>query len=114
MLTYIGDHDVEDLASDEKPPQFISPEKEVSLGLENLHFTDELGFGDQLLPESASLQPSPSPPDKAEESTETGLAHLKDEFLGQKYSLVLLPKRHGESTQRLVVNCMVSLISDAF
>ena len=102
MLTYIGDHDVTDAASDEKPTQSPSPEKEVSHGLENLHFMDEPELSDQIS-EGVGLQPSPSLSDKTEESAETGLVQLKDEFLGQKYSLVLLPKKYGEGTQRLVM-----------
>lgn len=107
VLTYVGDHDVTDITSDEKPSQSISPENEVSHGLENLHFMDEPELSDQLS-EGVGLQPSPSLSDKTEESTETGLALLKDEFLGRKYSLVLLPKKHGEGAQRLVMNLMAS------
>lgn len=104
VLTYVGDHDVEDFTSEEKPPQSISPEKQVSHGLENLNFMDELGLDGQIsITEGFSQQPSPPLSDRTEESTETGLAKLKDEFLGQKYSLVLLPKKHGEGTQRLVI-----------
>ncbi len=101
MLTYVGDHDVTDITSDEKPSQSTSPEKDISHGLENLHFMDEPELSDQISG-GVGLQPSSSPSDKTEESTETGLALLKDEFLGQKYSLVLLPKKHGEGAQRLV------------
>ena len=105
MLTYVGDHDVKDISSDEKPPQPITQEQETVLGLANLNFMDELGLSDQIsLTEGASLEPSPSPSDEAEESTETGLAQLKDEFLGQRYSVVLLPKKHGDGTQRLVID----------
>lgn len=114
VLTYVGDHDVEDFTSEEKPPQSISPEKQVSHGLENLNFMDELGLDGQIsITEGFSQQPSPPLSDRTEESTETGLAKLKDEFLGQKYSLVLLPKKHGEGTQRLVMSHMVNLISVA-
>lgn len=103
VLTYSGDHDIKDVVSDEKPPQSNSPEEEVSHGLENLNFMDELELDGQIsITEGVSQQPSPPLSDQAEDSTETGLAKLKDEFLGQNYSLVLLPKRHGEGTQRLV------------
>ena len=46
------------------------------------------------------MELSPSPSDGTEERTEAGLEQLKDEFLGQKYSVVLLPKKHGDGTQR--------------
>lgn len=111
VLTYVGDHDVEDITADEKSPQTISPEKQESHGLENLNFMDELELdGPMSITEGFSQQPSPSLSDQTEESTETGLAKLKDEFLGQNYSLVLLPKKQGEGTQRLVLNDMADLI----
>ncbi|XP_020620493.1 uncharacterized protein LOC110058236 [Orbicella faveolata] len=104
VLTYVGDHDVEDITADEKSPQTISPEKQESHGLENLNFMDELELdGPMSITEGISQQPSPSLSDQTEESTETGLAKLKDEFLGQNYSLVLLPKKQGEGTQRWAV-----------
>ena len=46
------------------------------------------------------LEPSPALSDKAEENPETGLANLKDEFNGSRYSVALLPKRHADGTQR--------------
>lgn len=77
----------------------------MSHGLENLNFMDESGLDGQIsITEGFSQQPSPPLSDRTEESTEIGLAKLKDEFLGQKYSLVLLPKKHGEGTQRLVMS----------
>ena len=113
VLTYIGDHDIEDVTTDEKSPQTITPEKQESLGLENLNFMDELELDGPLMSitEGVGQQPSPSLSDQTEESTDTGLAKLKDEFLGQNYSLVLLPKKHGEGAQRLVLNDMEGLIS---
>lgn len=115
VLTYAGDHDIKDVVSDEKPTLSNSPEKEVSSGLENLNFMDELELDGQIsITEGVSQQPSPPLSDQAEESTETGLAKLKDEFLGQNYSLVLLPKKHGEGTQRLVGDHIVGLISALF
>lgn len=114
VLTYVGDHDVKDITADEKSPQTISTEKQESLGLENLNFMDELELDGQIsITEGVGQQPSPSLSDQTEESTDTGLAKLKDEFLGQNYSLVLLPKKHGEGAQRLVLNDMAGLISAA-
>ena len=73
---------------------------------------DELELDGQIsITEGVSQQLSPPLSDQTEESTETSLAKLKDEFLGQNYSLVLLPKKHGEGTQRLVLNGMAGLIS---
>ena len=46
------------------------------------------------------LEPSPALSEKAEENPETGLANLKDEFNGCRYSVALLPKRHADGTQR--------------
>ena len=72
---------------------------------------DELELDGQIsITEGVSQQPSPPLSDQTEESTETGLAKLKDEFLGQNYSLVLLPKKHGEGAQRLVRDHMVGLV----
>lgn len=86
----------------------------MSRGLENLNFMDELELDGQMsITEGVSQQPTPSLSDQTEENTETGLAKLKDEFLGQNYSLVLLPKKHGEGAQRLVLNDMAGLISAA-
>ena len=105
VLTYVGDHDVEDITVDEESPETIPPEKQESLGLENLHFMDELELDGQItITEGVGQQPSPSLSDQTEESTDSGLAKLKDEFLGQNYSLVLLPKKHGEGAQRFVLN----------
>ena len=115
VLTFAGDHDIKDVVADEKPPQSNSPEEEVSSGLENLNFMDELELDGQIsITEGVSQQPSPPLSDQAEESTETGIAKLKDEFLGQNCSLVLLPKRHGEGTQRLVGDHMMGLILALF
>ena len=58
-------------------------------GLQNLHFVND-----------SQLEPSPALSDKAEENPETGLASLKDEFNGCRYSVALLPKRHADGTQR--------------
>lgn len=114
VLTYVGDHDIEDITANETPSQSNSPEEQVSRGLENLNFMDELELDGQMsITEGVSQQPTPSLSDQTEESTETGLAKLKDEFLGQNYSLVLLPKKHGEGAQRLVLNDMAGLISAA-
>jgi len=104
VLTYVGDHDIEDITANETPSQSNSPEEQVSRGLENLNFMDELELDGQMsITEGVSQQPTPSLSDQTEESTETGLAKLKDEFLGQNYSLVLLPKKQGEGTQRWAV-----------
>ena len=112
VLSYVGDHDIEDVTADETPPQSNSPEEQESRGLENLNFMDELELDGQLsFTEGVSQQPSPSVSHQSVESTETGLAKLKDEFLGQNYSLVILPKKHGEGAQRLVSNDMTGLIS---
>ena len=104
MLTYTGDHEVKEISSVEKPSNTSIQEQETSSGLENLNFMDDFGLSDQIsVAEGASLEPSPSPSDGTEERTETGLTQLKDEFLGQKYSVALLPKKHGDGTQRLVI-----------
>ena len=73
---------------------------------------DELELDGQIsITEGVGQQPSPSLSDQTEESTESGLAKLKDQFLGQNYSLVLLPKKHGEGAQRFVLNDREGLIS---
>lgn len=101
MLTYIGDHEVKEISSDEKPSNISLIEQESSSGLRNLNFMDEVRFGEQIsITEGANMELSPSPSDGTEENTEAGLGQLKDEFLGQKYSVVLLPKKHGDGTQR--------------
>lgn len=101
MLTCIGDHEVKEISSDEKPSNTSLIEQESSSGLRNLNFMDEARFGEQIsITEGANMELSPSPSDGTEERTEAGLEQLKDEFLGQKYSVVLLPKKHGDGTQR--------------
>ena len=62
---------------------------EAASGLQNLHFVND-----------SQLEPSPTLSDKAEENPETGLASLKDEFNGCRYSVALLPKQHADGTQR--------------
>ena len=78
VLTNIEDRPVKDRTAEEKP---LDRQEEATSGLEN-------------------LEPSPAPSDKDEERPETGLAQLKDEFHGRRYSVVLLPKRPGDGTQR--------------
>nr|XP_058965970.1 doublecortin domain-containing protein 1-like [Pocillopora verrucosa] len=104
VLTYIGDHEVKEISSDERPSNTSLIEQESSSGLRNLNFMDEARFGEQIsITEGANMELSPSPSDGTEERTEAGLEQLKDEFLGQKYSVVLLPKKHGDGTQRWAI-----------
>ena len=63
--------------------------REATSDLQNLHSMND-----------SRLEPSPAVSDKAEENPETGLANLKDEFNGSRYSVALLPKRHAGGTQR--------------
>lgn len=100
MLTFIEGYSVKDMPSEEKPLDLGSQEA-ITSGLENLRFMNDLEPADG--PANISLQPSPALFDKSEESPETSLAQLKDEFHGCRYSVVLLPKRHADGTQRLVI-----------
>ena len=63
--------------------------REATSDLQNLHSMND-----------SRLEPSPALSDEAEENPETGLANLKDEFNGCRYSVALLPKRHADGTQR--------------
>ena len=102
MLTYIEDRPVMDRTSEEKPLE-IEKQKVVTSGLENLLFMDDLEQDVQISSaEGISMEPSPAVTEKTEESPVTGLAQLKDEFLGHRYSVALLPKQHADGTQRLV------------
>ena len=100
MLTFIEGYSVKDMTSEEKPLDLESQEA-ITSGLENLLFMNDLELEDGQA--NISLEPSPVPSDKSEESPETSLAKLKDEFHGCRYSVVLLPKRHADGTQRLVI-----------
>ena len=86
MLTYIENRPIEDTLSAEKSSE---RPREATSGLQNLHFMND-----------SQLEPSPALSGKAEENSETGLAILKDEFNGCRYSVALLPKRHADGTQR--------------
>ncbi|CAH3148243.1 unnamed protein product [Porites evermanni] len=66
--------------------------REATSGLQNLHSMND-----------SQLEPSPALSNKAEENPETGLANLKDEYNGCRYSVALLPKRHADGTQRWAV-----------
>ena len=83
MLTYIENRQIEDTMSAEKSSE---RPREATSDLQNLH-----SMNDSRLPALS---------DKAEENPETGLANLKDEFSGCRYSVALLPKRHADGTQR--------------
>ena len=91
------------MTSEEKP---LESQEAATSGLENLHFMTDLELDDEQA--NISLEPSPTLSDKGEDSPdtagpETSLAQLKDEFHGCRYSVVLLPKRHADGTQRLVI-----------
>lgn len=104
MLTYTEDHPVKDRASEEKPPQ-IPKHEAVTSGLQNLLFINDLELNGQISSgEGVSLELSPALSDTTEESPETGLSQLKDEYHGHRYSVVVLPKQHADGTQRLVVD----------
>lgn len=101
VLTYIEGHTVKPKMSNavETP---IEKQEAVLSGLENLHFMNELGLNGQTV---LSLDPSAALSEKNEESPElanpeTSLAQLKEEFQGCRYSVLLLPKRHADATQR--------------
>lgn len=103
VLTYVEGHTVTHNQS--KPTELsIENQEAAPSGLENLHLMNDSGLNEQIV---GSLDPSAALPDRTEESPEsasmeTGLAQLKDEFQGCRYSVVLLPKRQGDATQRLV------------
>ena len=86
VLTYIENRLIEDTTSAEKSSE---RPREATSGLQNLHSMND-----------SRLEPSPALLDKAEENPETGLANLKDEYNGCRYSVALLPKRHADGTQR--------------
>ena len=74
----------------------------MTTGLENLHFMNDLELCEET---TVSPEPKVALSDEKEENPETavpenGLVLLKDEFLGCRYSIVLLPKRRADETQR--------------
>ena len=105
VMTYIEGHAVTRNPSKPTEPSIENQEAAPS-GLENLHLMSDSGLNEQIV---ASPDPSPALPDREEENPEsvnleTSLAQLKDEYQGCRYSVVLLPKRQGDATQRLVFN----------
>ena len=105
VMTYVEGHAVTHNPSKPTEPSIGNQEATPS-GLENLHLMNDSGLNEQIV---GSLDPSAALPDRKEESPEsvnleTSLAQLKDEFQGCRYFVVLLPKRQGDATQRLVFN----------
>lgn len=99
VLTYIEGHTVKNKIPQENP---LDGQEAVTTGLENLHFLNDLELYEET---TVSPEPNIALSDKKEEAPETavpenGLVLLKDEFLGCRYSIVLLPKRHADETQR--------------
>ena len=102
-MTYVEGHAVTHSSS--KPTELsIENQEAAPSGLENLHLMNDSGLNEQIV---GSLDPSAVLPERTEESPEsasmeTSLAQLKDEYQSCRYSVVLLPKRQGDATQRLV------------
>ena len=103
VMTYVEGHAVAHNPS--KPTELsIENQEAAPSGLENLHLMNDSGLNEQIV---GSLDSSAALPDRTEESPEsasmeTSLTQLKDEYQGCRYSVVLLPKRQGDATQRLV------------
>ena len=100
VLSCMHDHAVECALSDEKPAKNTQQEEESSRSrLSALHFVNEQQ--EQLLEkEIDASEHSPSLGVSSKENTGSGLARLKDEFRGQIYNVVLVPRKQGDASQR--------------